>query len=104
MLEPECHLLDIKLAGFLTINDKRLDSSELNKYVEKQVEICPLKYAIDDINNKILLIQDTSVIEVFRNPENSDYLQLMYTERITLLKSKRIEKEAQIAECCKVEL
>nr|XP_047145377.1 uncharacterized protein LOC124818464 [Hydra vulgaris] len=104
MLEAECHLLDVKLAAFLAMNDKRLDSIEFDKYVEKQVEISQLKYGIDDINNKIILIQDTCVVEVLRNPENSDYLQLIYIERIALLKSKKIEKEAKITECCKVKL
>ncbi|XP_047127237.1 uncharacterized protein LOC124808269 isoform X1 [Hydra vulgaris] len=104
ILEVECHLLDIKLAGFLAINDKHLESSEFDKYVEKQAEIHQLEYDVDDINTKILLIQDTIVVEVFRSPKNTEYLQLMYSERIALLKSKRIEKEGKIPECSKFKL
>nr|XP_047129350.1 uncharacterized protein LOC124809337 [Hydra vulgaris] len=104
LLEKESHLLDIKLAGVLAIHDKRIDLSEYDDYVEKQVEIFQLKYSIEDINNKILLIQDACVIEVIHNPENSENIKVMYKDRIALLESKRTEKEGRIAECFKVEL
>ncbi|XP_065675447.1 uncharacterized protein LOC136091667 [Hydra vulgaris] len=54
MLEDECHLIHIKLAGELALSNKTIDKAEFDKFISMHVQSSLLNSVITDVLKKLL--------------------------------------------------
>lgn len=58
MLEDRCHLLDVKIAAAMAVNNRKLDQNDFDAYVTTQSKIRDLEYLAGDYENKINLVYE----------------------------------------------
>ncbi|XP_065656336.1 uncharacterized protein LOC136081893 [Hydra vulgaris] len=106
MLEDECQLIDIKLAGELALSSKTIDKAEFDKFISMHVQSSLLNSVITDCIEKIALLQDTVGIQVLRNPERAEDILKIYKPRILYYELRKNEKSIELQslhECNKLD-
>ncbi|XP_065654452.1 uncharacterized protein LOC136081094 [Hydra vulgaris] len=106
MLEDECHLIDIKLAGELALSNKTIDKAEFDKFISVHVQSSLLNSIITDCLEKIALLQDTVGIQVLRDPERAEDILKIYKPRILYYELRKNEKSIELQslhECNKLD-
>ncbi|XP_065648523.1 uncharacterized protein LOC136077972 [Hydra vulgaris] len=88
MFEDECHLIDIKLAGELSLQSNTIGRDDFDKYVNMHIQSNLLKSIIDDCDNKITHLQETISCE----PDKTEEIKKVYGPRILHYDLKRSDK------------
>ncbi|XP_047138533.1 uncharacterized protein LOC124814664 isoform X2 [Hydra vulgaris] len=96
MLENSCHTIDVKIACRMAVNNQTLDCEEFNKYIEKQCQIKQLQISIQDIEDKICIITEALETHILANPENEEYIKLVFKPRIIHFEEKKKEKISEL--------
>ncbi|XP_047124751.2 uncharacterized protein LOC105844462 [Hydra vulgaris] len=97
MLEDSCHTIDVKIAGRMAVNNQTLeDCEEFNKYIEKQRQIKQLQISIQDLENKTRIITEALETHILYNPENEEYIKLVFEPRIIHFEEKKKEKISEL--------
>ena len=82
MLEQECFLLDIKLAGQNAVHNNRMTQEEYDKIIETYQKIKDLEYYIQDCTEKVDLVNEAISLHMFKNPEREIEIQNAYQPRL----------------------
>ncbi|XP_047136315.1 uncharacterized protein LOC105850584 [Hydra vulgaris] len=97
MLEDSCHTIDVKIAGRMAVNNQTLeDCEEFNKYIEKQRQIKQLQISIPDLENKTRIITEALETHILSNPENEEYIKLVFEPGIIHFEEKKKRKDLRI--------
>ena len=92
MLEDECHLIDIKLAGELALRNKNIGKAKFDKFISMHVQSSLLNSVIRDCLEKIALLQDTVGIKVLCDPERAEDILKIYQPRILYYELRKNKK------------
>jgi len=87
MLEQECCILDIKLAG-MEASTNEADSEQIQIY-HKMVD---LEKLLADLEEKIELVNEAIILNIFKNPENEVQIKTTFQPRLDYLKNKLEQK------------
>ncbi|XP_065669741.1 uncharacterized protein LOC136088822 isoform X2 [Hydra vulgaris] len=90
--EDECHLIDIKLAGELALQNNTIGRDDFDKYVNMHIQSNVIKSIIDDCDNKITLLQETILVKVLCEPDKTEEIKKVYVPRILHYDLKRSDK------------
>ena len=87
MLEHECCILDIKLAG-IDAGSNEIDNAQIQVYKK----MTDLERISADLEEKIKLVNEAIILNVFKNPENEKQIKMTFQPRLDYLKCKLEEK------------
>ena len=92
MFEDRCHLIDLKLSVYMAINNKTINETDFDKFVENHKKLKYLEKSIANFEEKIVLIKDALSVAILREPENEKEVKITYKERINYFQAKIDEK------------
>ena len=82
MLEKECYLLDVKLAGMEALKQNTMTMEEYEKAVSSFKMIESLERDIIIYEEKVDLINDAIALNIFKDPNNDKNIRTIYKPRL----------------------
>ena len=94
MMEKDCLMLDIKLAGQKALKNNTMTAEEYEKHVEAYKKVIELKSSIEELEETINLVTEAVALNVMKQPENEDFIHATYQPRLDFL-NKRLQKKVK---------
>ena len=96
MLEYQCHLIDLKISGNVSVNDKKTNREDFDNYIEIQTNINKSEASALYIEEKLnKLINDAITTAILQNPNNEQNIKDTYEPRLIHLRNKLAEKVSE---------
>ena len=100
MLEDECSVLDIKIAGKLAEKEVGAGNGNFQNFIELVEKMSRVETSIAKLNDEIQFLNDAIHVQILNNPENEMLLRNLYTNRLEELHKELQDKVFLFKQFC----